>query len=77
LYKGDFFAISSLLNLKKVRKDEIWFIEKNKNGEANLYSLAEFKPRFDKEIRKNYLLGRFGAIPSVSYFKKHNLVNEN
>ncbi|MCD4692182.1 MAG: ATP-binding protein [Calditrichales bacterium] len=68
---------SSLLNLKKVRKDEIWFIEKNKNGEATLYSLEEFKPRFDKEIRKNYLLGRFGAIPSVSYFEKHKIVNEN
>jgi AAA15 family ATPase/GTPase len=56
---------SSLLNLKKVRKDEIWFIEKNANGESELYSLEEFKPRFDKEIRKDYLLGRFGAIPAI------------
>lgn len=56
---------SSFLNLKKVRKDEIWFIEKNENGESEIYSLEEFKPRFDKEIRKDYLLGRFGAIPAI------------
>ena len=68
---------TSLLNLKNIRKDEIWFIEKNKNGEASLYSLEEFKPRFDKEIRKNYLLGRFGAIPNVSEFEKYKIINEN
>jgi AAA15 family ATPase/GTPase len=56
---------TSLLNLRKIRKDEIWFVEKNKNGEAQLYSLEEFKPRFDKEIRRDYLVGRFGAVPSI------------
>jgi len=54
---------SNLLNLKLLRKDEIWFIEKNKEGESKLYSLEEFKPRYDKNIQKGYLLGRFGAIP--------------
>jgi len=54
---------SNLLNLKLLRKDEIWFIEKNKAGESKLYSLEEFKPRYDKNIQKGYLLGRFGAIP--------------
>lgn len=68
---------SSILNPKKIRKDEIWFVEKNKNGESSLYSLEEFKPRFDKEIRKNYLLGRFGAIPNISYFDKDTILNEN
>ena len=29
-------------------------------------SLAEFKPRTDKSIRKDYLLGRYGAIPFLS-----------
>ncbi len=67
---------SSLLNPKKLRKDEIWFIEKSEKGEASLFSLEEFKPRFDKEIRKNYLLGRFGAVPKVSYFDKQNIMNE-
>lgn len=54
---------SSLLDLELLRRDEIWFVEKNKFGESTLYSLEEFKPRFDKEIQKGYLLGRFGAIP--------------
>jgi len=54
-----------LLNLKLFRKDEIWFIEKNSEGHSAMYSLEEFKPRFDKEVRKNYLLGRFGAIPKL------------
>lgn len=54
---------SNLLDLKLLRKDEIWFIEKNNEGESNLYSLEEFKPRYDRNIQKGYLLGRFGAIP--------------
>jgi uncharacterized protein len=54
---------SGLLDLNLIRKDEIWFIAKNKDGESNVYSLEEYKPRYDKDIRKGYLLGRFGAIP--------------
>lgn len=54
---------SSLLNLKKFRKDEIWFVEKDKSGQSLFFSLEDFQPRFDKEIRKAYLLGRFGATP--------------
>lgn len=58
---------STLLNLKKLyRKDEIWFVEKNEFGESTIYSLDDFKPRYDKDIRKSYLLGRFGAIPKLS-----------
>jgi len=65
---------SSLLDLKRIRKDEIWFVEKNKFGETSLYSLEEFKPRFDKEIRKNYLLGRFGAVPNINSFEKASIM---
>ena len=54
---------SSLLNFDLLRRDEIWFIEKNKDGESTMYSLEEYKPRHDKDIRKGYLLGRYGAIP--------------
>jgi len=53
----------TLLNLKLLRKDEIWFVEKNNESESKLYSLEDFKPRYDKDIQKGYLLGRFGAIP--------------
>ncbi len=54
---------SNLLNLNNLRRDEIWFMEKNKYGESNLYSLEEFKIRRDFDIRNGYLLGRFGGIP--------------
>ncbi len=57
---------SSLLDLELLRRDEIWFTEKNKEGETRMYSLEEFKPRHDTELRKAYLMGRFGAIPFIA-----------
>jgi hypothetical protein len=56
---------TGLLDLKLLRRDEIWFVEKKKDGASSLYSLEEFTPRYDKDIRKGYLRGRFGAIPVV------------
>ena len=53
----------NLLDLDLLRRDEIWFIEKDYEGASHLYSLEEFQPRYDKDIRKGYLQGRFGAIP--------------
>ncbi len=52
---------SNLLNLDLIRADEVWFVEKDKNGASHLTSLAEYKPRED--VRKGYLQGRYGAIP--------------
>jgi AAA15 family ATPase/GTPase len=52
-----------LLNLDLLRRDEIWFVEKDLKGSTDLYSLEEFTPRHDKDIQNGYLLGRFGAIP--------------
>ena len=58
---------SNLLNLDIFRQDEIWFVEKeDKGGDTKLYSLNEFKPRHDLDIRKGYLTGRFGAIPFLA-----------
>ena len=51
----------NLLNLDLIRADEVWFVEKGKDGASHLTSLAEFKLR--KDVRKGYLLGRYGAIP--------------
>lgn len=56
---------SSLLTQKLLRKDEIWFVVKNKDGVSHLHSLEEYNIRFDKKIRKDYLLGRFKAIPRI------------
>ncbi|MDQ7033693.1 MAG: AAA family ATPase [Anaerolineae bacterium] len=57
---------ASLLNLDLLRRDEIWFIEKDRNGKSSAYSLEDFTPRKDKDIRKGYLLGRYGSIPFLS-----------
>ena len=54
---------SNLLDLELLRRDEIWFVEKDQNGATSLYPLTDFKVRQDLEIRKHYLQGRFGAIP--------------
>lgn len=60
---------SNLLDLELFRKDEIWFVDKNKYGESSLYSLEEFKVRSDKKVEKGYLLGRYGAVPNFSRVK--------
>ncbi len=54
---------SNLLDLTLLRRDEIWFAEKDPESATRLYSLLDFKVRNDLEIRKHYLQGRFGAIP--------------
>ncbi|PCK07799.1 MAG: abortive phage infection protein [Alteromonadaceae bacterium] len=59
---------SNLLDLRQLRKDEFWFVAKNKKGESSLYSMEEFQPRFDKDIRRGYFAGRFGALPDLQGF---------
>ncbi|WP_309738851.1 ATP/GTP-binding protein [Chamaesiphon sp. OTE_20_metabat_361] len=54
---------TNLLDLELLRRDEIWFVEKDRQGSSSIYSLAEFKTRPDLKIEKGYLNGRFGAIP--------------
>jgi AAA15 family ATPase/GTPase len=56
---------TNLLDLDLLRRDEIWFVEKDKAGRSALYSLAEFKVRPDLQIEKGYLNGRFGAVPFI------------
>ncbi|HHT43594.1 MAG TPA: AAA family ATPase [Firmicutes bacterium] len=51
-----------LLDLDLVRQDEIWFVERLRDG-SKLFSLDDFRVRYDKHIEKHYLLGRFGAVP--------------
>lgn len=53
-----------LLGLDLFRRDQIYFVEKDKNnGATDLYSLADFSPRKSENIQKGYLQGRYGAIP--------------
>ena len=57
---------SRLLDFDLLRRDEIWFVEKDKNGHSSLYSLEAYNERFDKKIDKAYLEGRYGGVPIFS-----------
>jgi len=52
-----------LLDRTVLRRDQIWFTEKNDRGETNLYPLTDFQPRKDEALAKGYLAGRYGGIP--------------
>ena len=52
-----------LLDLQLLRRDEIWFVEKDRSGATHLYSLTDFNVRKDLQIEKGYFEGRFGAVP--------------
>lgn len=57
-----------ILDLDLMRRDEIWFVE-NSKGNSRLYSLEEFKARFDLDITSAYLSGRYGSIPKFNFLK--------
>lgn len=51
-----------------LRRDQIYMTEKGPDGASRLYSLAEFKERNNLNLRKRYLEGRYGALPSPGPF---------
>ena len=56
----------ALLSLQNLRRDQIYFVEKDrKTGVSELYSLDEFSPRKQEDVRKAYLLGRYGSVPDI------------
>lgn len=57
----------SLLNCNQFRRDEVVFIDKNERGESNLYALSDLKVREDATFNKDYLQGKYGAIPIFNY----------
>lgn len=57
----------NLLDLDLLRRDQIYFVEKNyKTATSDLYSLDEFSPRNNENINKGYMLGRYGAVPFIN-----------
>ncbi|MGO9122299.1 MAG: AAA family ATPase [Desulfomonilaceae bacterium] len=55
----------NLLNRDLLRRDQIWFVEKDKQAATYLYSLAEFKVRNDASFDSDYVHGKYGAIPLI------------
>lgn len=60
-----FFAThdTNLLSARFFRRDQIWFTEKDKCNSTDLYSLSDFRVRKDASIGKDYIMGKYGAIP--------------
>ncbi len=48
-----------------LRRDQIYLTEKDADGAARLYSVADFKERNNLNLRRRYLQGRYGALPSL------------
>jgi AAA15 family ATPase/GTPase len=62
---------TNLLDNSLLRRDQIYFTEKNKMQETILYSLADFKGvRNDASYEKDYINGKYGAIPFLGDFEK-------
>lgn len=60
---------TNLLDSGLLRRDQVWFVEKNNCGVSSLYSLSDFKKiRKNEALESNYLRGKYGAIPYLNYF---------
>ena len=61
---------TNLLNYGNYRRDQIYFVEKDQFGASDIYSLVEYKEegktvRKDRSFEKDYIEGRYGAIPYI------------
>ena len=68
---------TNLLSSGLFRRDQIWFTDKNKFGEAKIYSLADFKSdevRKTESFEENYIKGKYGAIPYLGFFNNLNTI---
>lgn len=67
---------TNLLSRNLFRRDQIWLMEKDHTLASHLYSIADYKKedntkvRKDENIEKNYIMGRYGAVPMVDSFLK-------
>ena len=63
---------TELLDAGLIRKDQIYFVDKDKtSGSSSLYSISEFSTTTNENIRKGYLLGKYGATPDLDIAGGH------
>lgn len=62
---------TSLLDTELLRRDQIWFVEKNERQASRLYPLTEFKPRKNEGLEKAYLRARYGGVPFIDRTNVH------
>ncbi|HEY0075043.1 MAG TPA: ATP-binding protein [Abditibacteriaceae bacterium] len=54
-----------LLDQTLLRRDQVWFVDKDDCGEAHLYPLTDYAPRKGESLVRGYLSGRYGAVPFI------------
>ena len=50
-----------------LRRDQVWFTDKDDEGASHLYPLTDFQPRQDESLVRGYMAGRYGAVPFVPH----------
>ncbi len=55
--------LGTTLGQQPLRRDQVWFTEKDDEGASTLYPLTDYKPRKSENLERGYLQGRYGAIP--------------
>lgn len=68
---------TNLLNVGLFRRDQVWFTQKDTYGATELYSLVEYKVRNTAPYEKEYLMGKYGAVPMVGQFERLFDINKN
>lgn len=63
---------TTMLDPDLLRRDQIWFTEKNDEGATQLIPLSDYKPRPGEALQKGYLSGRYGAVPILKAFSIHD-----
>lgn len=64
---------TTLLSQKILRRDQVWFMEKNDKNATELYPLSDFSPRDNEAIERGYLNGRYGGIPFLKDLDFHGI----
>ncbi len=54
-----------LLDQSLLRRDQVWFTDKDDDGATHLYPLTDYQPRAEESLVRGYLSGRYGAIPFI------------
>lgn len=60
---------TNILEFGELRRDQIWFTEKDLDGGTRLYPLTDYKARREENIKRGYLQGRYGAVPFIRAFE--------
>ena len=61
---------TNVLSARILRRDQVWFTQKDTYGATKLYSLADYKVRNNASFEKEYLEGKYGGTPIIGDFSK-------